>query len=111
MVRGGATNPAGSALPGATFGAASIGMAMATLARPLALSSAALMEARNCDVAFWRQASMFPAAPEARLQARTMGLPTVSQQLTRATSTLSVCAAFAVSASTAVAMAHLDVAA
>ena len=46
MVRGGATNAGGQRAAGCgTFGAASVGIATATLARPLAAFSAAFMQA------------------------------------------------------------------
>src|SRR5579863_4009129 len=87
MVRGGGIKPAGSAFPGASFGADSVGIATATLARPLAAFSAAMTQATTCGWAFARQLSS--EAPPPRMHAVTMGLPTLSRQLSIAASLVS----------------------
>ena len=84
IVRGGAIKPAGNAVPGASFGAASVGTATATLARPLAAFSAAMTQATTDGRAFSRQPSSEPPPP--RMQDMTMGLPTLSRQLSTAAS-------------------------
>jgi hypothetical protein len=86
MVRGGAIKPAGSAVPGANFGTASVGTATATLARPLAALRAALTHAWTCGLALVRQASRLPAPPAACMQACTIGRPTVIRQFSTAAS-------------------------
>ena len=86
MVRGGATKPAGSAVPVATFGAASVGIATATLARPFAAFRAASTHALTGGEALARHASRLPAPPLARMQACTIGLPTFIRQFSMAAS-------------------------
>ena len=85
-VRGGATNPAETEGTDDVFGAASVGMATATLARPLAALSAAITQARTCGLALARHASRLPAPPLARIHACTIGLPTVIRQFSMAAS-------------------------
>ncbi len=64
MVRGGATKPTGRALAGAA-GAASVGTATATLARPLAAFIAARTQARTLGVIWARhEARLASKLPE-----------------------------------------------
>ncbi len=84
IVRGGATKPAGNATPGATFGAASVGTATATLARLLAACSFAITQAFTFGVALTRQASRPPPPP--CMHAMTMGRPTLMRHCSMAAS-------------------------
>jgi len=123
MVLGGATKPAGRALAAAafgaaatTFGAASVGTAATALprsgaaVRPAAAFIAAWMQALTDGEDLARQASRFPAPPDALMQARTIGVPTVALQFSRAASRLSACAAGALVTRTTAEMTPFEVA-
>src|SRR5215212_2092442 len=99
IVRGGGTKPAGSAPPRLTtsFFALPLSIATATLARPLALFSAAIVQARTDGEAlarhFARFDSLSPLPRRPCMQGCTMAVPTVWRQFAFACSIVSALAA------------------